>query len=148
MQKRSFSFCLCESLFCCLDHLILPSLSLDGGGDERSQIGSKPDWFLGALSPPQRGGGTALRPSGTMSGDNAHDSANGRTHFLPLLISSPHCHCDTPSSWHFPGSPGTKGITLALSGLNKTSLLPSYPLSFPCTSIFGLWHLGGKAVLR
>lgn len=78
------------------------------------------------------------RDPGITSGDNAHDSVNGGTHFLPVLISSPHCHCDTPSSGHFSGSPGTKGITLALSGLNKTSLLPSYPLSFRCTSIFGL----------
>lgn len=36
-QKRSFGFCLRESLFCHLDHLILPSLFLATGGNGRSQ---------------------------------------------------------------------------------------------------------------
>lgn len=101
----------------------------------------KSGWLLEALTSPQWGGWATLHPSSITWGDNVHDRANGRTYFLPILISSPR-HCDTPSSRHFSGSPGTKGITLALSRLKKSSLFPSYPLFFPYIEIFGLRHLG------
>lgn len=61
----------------------------------------------------------------------------------PNLLTPSLGHPPPPQS--FSGSPGTDRTTLALSKLNKGSLLHSYPLFFPYVEIFGPRQLGGKA---